>query len=234
MTTNATDILREINEGKISLEKAEEIYDEIMSSPATNVSSLLGLTKAEWTAFGHGAGFDDLVKWRYNGWPACSKCGNSINIDKFGWSLKEKKGGYNLYHLFCPENKTVRVSQEPFHQNAATASFRISEELIEKVSRETNIPPSKVSIIVNEILKIISKSLQKGETINLHNFGRFFVRHKPETRIKSPGTGKIIQIPARHTPVFQPSTSFKKFVSPSEKMIRRKIDTKSEMSRRAK
>jgi hypothetical protein len=99
------DALKELRTGARDLEDIEQIYDAIMDSDeASHVAGKLGLSQEEWTAFSHGVWFDELAKWRYEGWPRrCIKCGAELNISAYGWTtLEREEGQHVLTHLRCP------------------------------------------------------------------------------------------------------------------------------------
>jgi hypothetical protein len=98
------DLLRELFEKKISEEDAAELLDNVLdSSDGRNTESVLMFTRAEWTAYGHGAGLSDLARWRYQGWPSkCVRCGREIALDRFGWKVVERNGLSVLEHIRCP------------------------------------------------------------------------------------------------------------------------------------
>lgn len=100
------DLLAALHENRITVSQAEAIDSEIMASQdASRVAELLGLNTEEWTAFCHGVPFQTLAKWRYEGWPStCSKCGELISIQKFGWLAVEKGNKFVLTHVTCPRS----------------------------------------------------------------------------------------------------------------------------------
>ena len=97
------DILKQVFDDSSSLAEAESGYDQVMdSSEAAHVAEILGLNRIEWTAFGHGVPFDELAKWRYNGWPdVCPLCNRKVDIEKFGWMAKGENGHHVIMHLSC-------------------------------------------------------------------------------------------------------------------------------------
>jgi hypothetical protein len=99
------DALREIAAGTKTVEDIEAIYERIMNSPdAPKVMDLLGLSRAEWTAFGQGVWFDELARWRSSGWPTrCAECGGPIVPAKFGWLARDRDPDHELVHVECPE-----------------------------------------------------------------------------------------------------------------------------------
>lgn len=97
------DVLKDLHENKISLDEAWEIYDRIMEENPGEIGTLLNLSLTEMTAFVHGAGFEDLARWRYSGWPVnCAICGKGMVIENFGWIVKEGKNDTStIVHVEC-------------------------------------------------------------------------------------------------------------------------------------
>ena len=100
------DILDEILTGALSEDDADAVLDAILdSSEAPNAEALLGLSRIEWTAHGHGAMWTEIAHWRRDGWPSvCVACGRSIQAERFGWRVVEVDGRAQLKHIRCPAN----------------------------------------------------------------------------------------------------------------------------------
>ena len=98
------DVLAEISAGAATLHDVEEFYNSVMeSSDAERVAELLGLSRQEWTAFGHGVWFDELARWRRDGWPTvCGRCGGIVDVERFGWLAVNHGDGHRLEHVVCP------------------------------------------------------------------------------------------------------------------------------------
>jgi len=107
------DILHEISTQRLSCEDAEKLVSEILASPqAPRLADELGLSNKEYTAYMHGAPFDTLAQWRYQGWPAvCSRCNDPLDSDQYGWMVREEGDGrYGLVHVSCPRTISPRPS----------------------------------------------------------------------------------------------------------------------------
>jgi hypothetical protein len=99
------DLLAELREGALGANDAEPIANEILASPdASKIMERLCLSKKEYTAYMHGAPFDVIAHWRYDGWPArCERCLRTLDSDLYGWRVRETQGGtFALEHLTCP------------------------------------------------------------------------------------------------------------------------------------
>jgi hypothetical protein len=94
------DLLEELGSAKISMADAYRIYDDLMKSSHGNPEEELGLSKEEWTAFAHGVDFDELARWRTEGWPdRCNVCGRAIDVSRFGWLATEAIEGASDSHV---------------------------------------------------------------------------------------------------------------------------------------
>ena len=101
------DILKEIANGQVSVDEVEALFER---EPLKAWGSW-GLTRVEYTAYCHGAGFDVLAEWRYNGWPSrCTKCKNPLPVlEEFGWFVVSEEttesegnvGRLGLKHIDC-------------------------------------------------------------------------------------------------------------------------------------
>jgi len=104
------DVLQELIEGKITEENAEDILSEILGSMnrTVPVHELLGMSRYEWTANGHGADFQDIANWRAHGWPnRCFICGQPIKVEQFGWLTREHEDRMQLRHVVCPKSSEL-------------------------------------------------------------------------------------------------------------------------------
>ena len=97
-------ILKEVAQGILSDEEADNLLDGILDSDqAAHAETLLCLSRAEWTAHCQGALWSEIANWRLGGWPAkCSKCDGEIHVEKFGWRVIELDGTSILKHIRCP------------------------------------------------------------------------------------------------------------------------------------
>lgn len=105
------DILNELNEGSLTEQMANAILDDLLETPPSSdpsatvdLEKLLGFSRAEWTAFGHGALLSEVAEWRRSGWPRqCAVCGGDIIPENFGWLVMDVEGHSRLKHIVCPQ-----------------------------------------------------------------------------------------------------------------------------------
>jgi DNA-binding protein HU-beta len=87
-------------------------------------------------------------------------------------------------------------------------------QLIEKLAEHkelSELPKSKIELMLNETLSIIKKTVKKDD-VTLIGFGTF-TRSKRKARMgRNPQTGKEIKIAARTVPKFKAGKDFKETV----------------------
>ncbi|QDH12964.1 HU family DNA-binding protein [Formicincola oecophyllae] len=89
------------------------------------------------------------------------------------------------------------------------------QELIAAVAAETDLPKSKMTVVVEELLKTIEQALAKGQEVRLVGFGSFVTAHRKAAKGRNPRTGEEIDIPASTSVRFKPGKVLKDAVSKS-------------------
>ena len=88
-------------------------------------------------------------------------------------------------------------------------------DLYEAVYQKVGLSRSESLAMVELILKEITGSLEKGETVKLSSFGSFTVRKKKQRIGRNPKTGARVEVPAKKIPYFKPSKELKDVVNNS-------------------
>lgn len=78
-------------------------------------------------------------------------------------------------------------------------------ELYAAVYKQLGLSRSESSAIVETVLKEITDTLAKDETVKLSSFGSFIVRKKSQRMGRNPKTGTVAPISPRRVLVFKPS-----------------------------
>ena len=78
-----------------------------------------------------------------------------------------------------------------------------------KVSNDTNVAQIDVKKVVQKTLDAIVESLEKGETVELRNFGVFKVKSRRGRIGRNPRTGQEVQVPEKKVVVFKPGLILK-------------------------
>lgn len=78
-----------------------------------------------------------------------------------------------------------------------------------KVSNDTNVAQIDVKKVVQKTLDAIVESLERGETVELRNFGVFKVKNRRGRIGRNPRTGDEVQVPEKKVVVFKPGLILK-------------------------
>src|SRR5258707_12454392 len=86
-------------------------------------------------------------------------------------------------------------------------------DLYEAVYQKGGLSRSQSSALVELVLKEITETLAKGETVKLSSFGSFLVRKKKQRVGRNPKTGTEATISPRRVVVFKPSLILKQRIN---------------------
>lgn len=86
------------------------------------------------------------------------------------------------------------------------------KDIVMKVSNETNLTQIDVKRIVQRALDVIVESLERGETVELRNFGVFKVKKRRGRLGRNPRTGEEVSVPEKKVVVFKPGLILKQKV----------------------
>ena len=76
-------------------------------------------------------------------------------------------------------------------------------ELVEEVSRVSDLTKKHSELIVDTVFKSIIDALQRGEKIELRGFGSF----------RNPKTGDKVDVPPKKVPYFKPGKELKELIN---------------------
>ena len=86
-------------------------------------------------------------------------------------------------------------------------------DLYETVCQKVGLSRSESLAMVELVLKEITDTLEKGETVKLSSFGSFIVRKKSQRIGRNPKTGTEVPISPRRVMVFKPSAILKQQIN---------------------
>lgn len=89
-------------------------------------------------------------------------------------------------------------------------------DLSEAVYARLGLSRAESAELVSVVLREISDTLAKGETVKLSSFGSFLVREKDERIGRNPKTGVEVPITPRRVLVFKPSNVMKARINGEE------------------
>ncbi len=79
----------------------------------------------------------------------------------------------------------------------------IKADLINKISKELNIPKQEAETGVNMFFETIKEALLAGEEIEVGSFGSFRFRNRPPRSGRNPRTGDPVKVPPEESSLFQ-------------------------------
>jgi integration host factor subunit beta len=91
-------------------------------------------------------------------------------------------------------------------------------ELIEEVSRVSDLTKKHSEIIVDTVFKSIINALHRGDKIELRGFGSFRIRQRESRKGRNPKTGERVDVPAKKVPYFKPGKELKELINATEEM----------------
>src|ERR1700720_115736 len=88
-------------------------------------------------------------------------------------------------------------------------------ELVEEVTRVTELPRKESEAVVETIFDSIIAALQADDKIEIRGFGSFRTRQRRGRTGRNPKTGAKVEVPPKKIPFFKPSKELKDFVNNS-------------------
>src|SRR4029078_12938501 len=86
-------------------------------------------------------------------------------------------------------------------------------ELVEEVSRVSDLTKKHSELIVDTVFKSIIDALQRGEKIELRGFGSFRLRQREPRKGRKPKTGDKVDVPPKKVPYFEPGKELKELIN---------------------
>src|ERR1700722_1740684 len=86
-------------------------------------------------------------------------------------------------------------------------------ELVEEVSRVTELPRKESEAVVETIFDSIIGALQSDDKIEIRGFGSFRTRQRRGRTGRNPKTGAKVEVPPKKIPFFKPSKELKDHVN---------------------
>src|SRR3989337_325074 len=86
-------------------------------------------------------------------------------------------------------------------------------ELVEEVSRVSELTKKHSEVIVDTVFKSIIDALHRGEKIELRGFGSFRLRKREPRKGRNPKTGDKVDVPPKKGPYFKPGKELKGLIN---------------------
>jgi integration host factor subunit beta len=86
-------------------------------------------------------------------------------------------------------------------------------ELVEEVSKVSDLTKKHSEVIVETVFQSIIDALQRGEKIELRGFGSFRLRQRESRKGRNPKTGARVDVPPKRVPYFKPGKELKDLIN---------------------
>ncbi len=97
-----------------------------------------------------------------------------------------------------------------------TTGSMTKAELVEEVSRVSDLTKKHSEVIVDTVFKSIIDALHRGEKIELRGFGSFRLRKREPRKGRNPKTGDKVDVPPKKVPYFKPGKELKQFINDAD------------------
>jgi integration host factor subunit beta len=97
--------------------------------------------------------------------------------------------------------------------SAALGGSMTKAELVEEVSRVSDLTKKHSEVIVDTVFKSIITALHRGEKIELRGFGSFRLRRREPRKGRNPKTGDKVDVPPKKVPYFKPGKELKELIN---------------------
>ena len=85
-------------------------------------------------------------------------------------------------------------------------------DLIEEVSRVTELLWREAAIIVQCILGSMTRAIERGDKVEIRGFGSFRTRERRARIGRNPKTGAQVEVAAKRIPFFKPSKELQELI----------------------
>jgi DNA-binding protein HU-beta len=86
-------------------------------------------------------------------------------------------------------------------------------ELIDAIAKDAKMSKKDAASAVDSVVKIVTKTLKKGDKVTLVGFGTWEVRNRKARKGVNPRTGEAIKIKATKVVSFKPGAAIKQAVA---------------------
>lgn len=86
-------------------------------------------------------------------------------------------------------------------------------ELVNRVSKRTDLNKRDAEVMVQTVLDSIIESLQNGDKVELRGFGSFRLRERAPRVGRNPKTGEKVNVPSKRVPYFKPGKDLKSLIN---------------------
>jgi integration host factor subunit beta len=98
-------------------------------------------------------------------------------------------------------------------QRMSTSGTMTKAELVEEVSRVSDLTKKHSEVVVETVFRSIVDALRRGEKIELRGFGSFRLRQRESRKGRNPKTGDRVDVPPKRVPYFKPGKELKDLIN---------------------
>src|SRR5437870_7730132 len=109
----------------------------------------------------------------------------------------------------------MAISRQPSSNDGVlmTNGSMTKAELVEEVSRVSDLTKKHSEVIVDTVFRSIIEALHRGEKIELRGFGSFRLRKREPRKGRNPKTGDKVDVPPKKVPYFKPGKELKELIN---------------------
>ncbi|HVB55898.1 MAG TPA: HU family DNA-binding protein [Candidatus Acidoferrales bacterium] len=107
------------------------------------------------------------------------------------------------------------MADVPGEQGQSIDQTMTKADLVEEVTRVTELPRKESEAVVETIFESIISALQSDDKIEIRGFGSFRTRQRRGRTGRNPKTGAKVEVPPKKIPYFKPSKELKDYINQS-------------------
>src|SRR3977135_3088178 len=116
------------------------------------------------------------------------------------------------------DGRPIDASRQPLAishgtRGTMTNGSMTKAELVEEVSRVSDLTKKHSEVIVDTVFRSIIEALHRGEKIELRGFGSFRLRKRESRKGRNPKTGDKVDVPPKRVPYFKPGKELKDLIN---------------------
>jgi DNA-binding protein HU-beta len=85
-------------------------------------------------------------------------------------------------------------------------------ELVNSLSEETTFSKKDVSRVLDSLIRIIERTLKRGDKVSITGFGTYWVSRRPARKGINPSTKERIDLPEVSVPRFKPGKHLRELI----------------------
>ena len=114
------------------------------------------------------------------------------------------------------KKETKKETKAPVKVEKVKRPILSKTDIIESVAEMNDLSKKDAADTVNAVFETIQGALLEGSDVQIHGFGKFFIKDVPARNARNPKTGEIIEVAATKKAGFKPALAFKNAVKEAE------------------